>query len=409
MNDRPDILAVAAVTPSSGPGWEVVPQREVVPHNGKPGRVNAAESNAGCRDAVVVLSGDWVASDDGPAGQASLAGALSAVADRGISFESSRLGRWDSTLLVFVNGLRQAAVQRGMPFDPDGLPPAVARLLALASEAAPVAPRKHVRQSLVDRTGQGVLDAGTEVVAVVTLVGETVLGAGAAMRGGVRMRATDLLSCVYEAGASALPIVTIVNVLVGGIVAFVGAVQLRRFGADVFIADLVGVAVVREMAALMTAIVMSGRTGGAYAAHIATMQGNEEIDALRAIGIPTNDYLILPRIAALTGMMPMLYLYGCLIGIFGGFLVTVVMLNMSPTAFVTETRISLAGGQFIFGLIKSIAFGALIAIVGCRSGLRAGRSAADVGLAATKAVVMGIVGVIALDAVFAVVANALDI
>ena len=229
-----------------------------------------------------------------------------------------------------------------------------------------------------------------------------------ALRGRVNMRGVDLLDCMREAGVAALPIVTIVNVLIGGIVAFVGAVQLRRFGADVFIADLVGVAMVREMAALMTAIIMAGRTGGAYAAHIATMLGNEEIDALRAIGIPINEYLILPRVLALTGMMPLLYLYGSAVGVFGGFVVAVAMLNISPETFIDETRVSIALYQVFFGLIKSFAFGALIAIVGCRSGLGAGRSAADVGHAATRAVVIGIVGVIALDAVFAICANALN-
>ena len=218
----------------------------------------------------------------------------------------------------------------------------------------------------------------------------------------------DLLTCTYDAGAAALPIVTIVNVLVGGILAFVGAVQLRKFGADIYIAALVGIATVREMAALMTAIVMSGRTGGAYAAQISTMVGNEEVDALRAIGIPVYDYLILPRILALTIMMPLLYLYASAVGIFGGFVVAIAMLDISPEGFIDQIRQSVGGDQIVFGLVKSIAFGVLIAIVGCRRGLSAGRAAADVGHAATAAVVVGIVGVIALDAVFAVCAHALD-
>jgi phospholipid/cholesterol/gamma-HCH transport system permease protein len=164
----------------------------------------------------------------------------------------------------------------------------------------------------------------------------------------------------------------------------------------------------REMAALMTAIVMSGRTGGAYAAQIATMTGKEEIDALRAIGIPVYDYLILPKVLALTLMMPLLYLYGCAVGIFGGFVVAVSMLNVSSQAFIEQTRLSLTDGQILFGLTKSIAFGALIAIVGCRCGLKSGRGASDVGHATTDAVVVSIVGVIALDAVFAICAHALD-
>ena len=203
-------------------------------------------------------------------------------------------------------------------------------------------------------------------------------------------------------------IVTVVNVLVGGILAFVGAVQLQRFGADIYIANLIGVAMIREMAALMTAIIMSGRTGGAYAAQIATMQGSEEIDALRAIGIPVLDYLILPRVTALTTMMPLLYLYGSAMGILGGFTVAVAMLNLSPAIFMVQMMGAVSGGQVLFGLVKSIAFGLLIALAACHVGLKAGRSASDVGSAATSAVVIGIVGVIMLDAVFAICANALN-
>jgi phospholipid/cholesterol/gamma-HCH transport system permease protein len=310
-------------------------------------------------------------------------------------------------LLVFLATLRRAAADGGVPFDDAGLPPAAARLMALSTEAVPITKRQGSKAGILSRVGQATMDSGGEAVEVMTLVGDTLLSGGRGMRGRVRMRPEDLMTCIHEAGAAALPIVTIVNVLIGGIVAFVGAVQLRRFGADIFVADLIGVAMIREMVSLMTAIIMSGRTGGAYAAHIATMLGNEEIDALRVIGVPINDYLILPRLLALTGMMPLLYLYGCAVGIFGGFVVTVAMLNVSQRGFIDEISTAVAGGQVVFGLVKSIAFGALIAIVGCRAGLRAGRSAADVGQAATKAVVAGIVGVIALDAIFAVCANAL--
>lgn len=221
------------------------------------------------------------------------------------------------------------------------------------------------------------------------------------------MRITDVWQLIREAGPGALAIMAIVNGLVGGILAFVGAVQLRRFGAEIFVADLVGVAMVREMAAVMTAIVMAGRTGGAYAAHIATMQGNDEIDALQALGIPTSDYLVLPRVLALVAMMPLLYLYACAVGLLGGLVVGMATLDLTATAYLVESRQAISGTQFLFGLVKSIAFGALVALAGCHIGLKAGRSAADVGRAATSAVVAGIIGVIALDAVFAVCADAL--
>jgi phospholipid/cholesterol/gamma-HCH transport system permease protein len=223
------------------------------------------------------------------------------------------------------------------------------------------------------------------------------------------MRRIDLLACLYDAGIAALPMVALVNVLVGGILAFVGAIELRRFGADIYIANLVGIAQVREMAAVMTAIVMAGRTGGAYAAEIASMQGSNELDALSVLGIPLQGYLILPRVLALTLMTPLLYLYGSFVGILGGFAIAVSMLNISPALFIAQTRDAVTLSQVAFGLTKSLAFGALIAIAGCRIGLKAGRSATDVGHAATSAVVVGIVGVIMVDAVFAVCANALDI
>ncbi|MBX6376455.1 MAG: ABC transporter permease, partial [Acetobacteraceae bacterium] len=236
-----------------------------------------------------------------------------------------------------------------------------------------------------------------------------VRGGLAALAGRVRTRAVDVLVLMREAGASALGIVAICNGLIGAILAFVGAVQLRRFGAEIYVADLVGIALVREMAAVMTAIVMAGRTGGAYAANIAAMQGNEEIDALRAFGIPVFDYLVLPRILALVVMMPLLYIYACAVGLLGGLLVGMATLDLTATAYIEETRQAISGTQFALGLTKSVAFGVLVALAGCHIGLKAGRSAADVGRAATSAVVAGIIGVIALDAVFAVCSDALGI
>src|SRR5262249_37183544 len=222
-------------------------------------------------------------------------------------------------------------------------------------------------------------------------------------------RPRDVAKQLIDAGAGALPIVAVVNVLVGAILAFIGAVQLARFGAGDYIADLVGIAVVREMAPIMTAIVMAGRTGGAYAAEIAMMQGSEEIDALHVTGIPPFAYLVLPRMAALLTMLPMLYFYACLLGIAGGAVVGVAMLSMSPLSFFVHLRGALAPTEFIIGFTKCACFGGFCALSGCPIGLRAGRSAADVGDAATSAVVTGIVGVIALDAVFAACANALRI
>jgi phospholipid/cholesterol/gamma-HCH transport system permease protein len=218
-----------------------------------------------------------------------------------------------------------------------------------------------------------------------------------------------VLQLVREAGAGALVIVAVVNGLVGAIIAFVSAIQLRRFGTGIYVADLLGIATAREMAAIITAVVMAGRTGGAYAAQLATMQGNEEIDALKVFAIPTFDFLVLPRIAALVTMMPLLYLYACAAGLLGGLLVSNLTLDISTAAFLQELSAVVARRQFAIGLVKSVVFGALVAMVGCHIGLRAGRSSADVGHAATTAVVAGIVGIIVLDALFAVCTDSLGI
>jgi phospholipid/cholesterol/gamma-HCH transport system permease protein len=357
-------------------------------------------------EGVLALSGDWIARR-GDLKPDTVPAILDTPGLTAIAFDTTRLGEWDSGLLVFLSELHRQAEARGIAIDDSGLPPSARRLLALMprQHPAPPPPRRTRLRTVI---GRRALSAWAELGEVNTMIGEAVLRSGAALRGRARMRWVDLLDSARDAGASALPIVIIVNILMGGILAFVGAVQLRRFGADVYVADLVGIAVVREIAALITAVVMSGRTGGAYAANIATMLGNEEIDALRAVGIPLSDYLILPRILALTLMMPLLYLYGSVAGIFGGFLVAIAMLHLSPVTFLDHVQYAVAGSQIAFGLTKSVAFGVLIAITGCRIGLRAGRSAADVGRAATSAVVVGIVGVIALDGVFAVCANALN-
>ena len=249
----------------------------------------------------------------------------------------------------------------------------------------------------------------SKTVAIAALVGDTAMRGTAAFAGRGRTRGIDVMQCVREAGAGALGIVAIVNGLVGAIIAFVGAVQLQRFGAGVYVADLVGIAVARELAALITAIVMAGRTGGAYAAHLATMQGNEEIDALKAFGIPVFDFLVLPRIAALVAMMPLLYLYGCAVGFFGGFVVSVATLDLTSVSFRGGTpeccrrqAVRNRPGQER-RLRRPCRTGGLLYRVASRTqrrGCGQGRDGSGRGRN---------FGVIALDAVFAVCTNALGI
>lgn len=373
--------------------------------NGAPQWHLQAEANR----TLITLSGEWIA-QTGTTPDFPNNGLASATKGKPLEFSTDGLGRWDTSLISFLWELKRDARQADLSVSAETLPDSARKLLDLLPEIPPDAhapPPHHFAP--VTAVGQFTLDTLNEIGCVSEMGVATAKGGLAALLGKGMMRTIDLMSDVRAAGPTALVIVGVVNFLVGAILAFVGAVQLHKFAADIYVASLVGIAMVREMSAVMTAIIMAGRTGGAYAARISTMQGNEEIDALTVFGIPVASYLILPSVLALILTMPLLYLYGCLIGMFGGFFVSYIMLNVTPLGYFHETLYAVALSQFVFGFIKSIVFGGFIGLTSCRIGLKAGRSAADVGIAATRAVVVGIVGVIAIDAIFAVIANVLDI
>ncbi len=371
---------------------------------------------------MLVLEGDW-RGRDGLVPTAQASAIARAVGDmRQVRIDALALGNWDSLLITVLWQLRTRLLADGRTLDEAGLPPPMHRLLALAAnEAAAFAPRPR-RWNPLAALGGATLSALAAIGAVTELLGSLLgsllgglwggLWGGLLPRGrrpGARMQNGDLLDAVQRAGPSALPIVGVVNLLMGAILAFIGAAQLRRFGAQSFVSELVGLSLVSELAAVMTAIVLAGRTGGANAARLATMQGNEEIDALRVLGISERVTLVLPMTLSLVLTMPLLYLYACLIGMVGGGLVAVGMLGIPPVAFASALVRVVPLSQFAFGAVKSAAFALLIGLVSCHIGLGAGRSAAAVGEAATRAVVAGIVGIIAVDAVFAVLADALGL
>jgi phospholipid/cholesterol/gamma-HCH transport system permease protein len=223
------------------------------------------------------------------------------------------------------------------------------------------------------------------------------------------MRRAELFEVLAESSSRALAIVAVTNLLMGAILAFVGAVQLKTFGAGIYVANLVGIASVRELTPILTAIVLAGRTGAAFAARIATMQGNEEVDALTALRVSAVEFLVLPRVLALGLLMPLLYVYGCAFALLGGLAAAGPILDLSATAYAAQTQHAVSATQFALGGLKALVFGGLVALVGCHYGLRAPRSAAGVGAATTSAVVSSIIGIIALDAVFAVCANVLRV
>jgi phospholipid/cholesterol/gamma-HCH transport system permease protein len=220
---------------------------------------------------------------------------------RQITIEAAKLGKWDSALLAFLSSVEMLCREHGARLDLETLPQGVRTLIQLAA-AVPGRtgePEKRGRQSFVARLGEAALREGRAVSRLVTFLGESTIGLFLLLRGRARYRPTDLFLTIQECGAEAFPIVSVISLLVGMIFAFVGAVQLNQFGADIYDANLVAVAMAREMAAVMTGVVLAGRTGAAFAAQIGVMQGNEEVDALSTLGISPIEFLVLPRMLAL--------------------------------------------------------------------------------------------------------------
>jgi phospholipid/cholesterol/gamma-HCH transport system permease protein len=326
-------------------------------------------------------------------------------------FETGELGAWDTSLLTFLIALEKSAKARGMTIDRAGLPAGIGRLLDLAS-AVPErqgARRTDAKVSWLQRVGLSTIAEGKATAEMVGFIGEAMIAFGRLFTGRARFRVSDLMLIIQDCGASALGIVTLISILVGLILAFVGAIQLELFGAQIFVADLVGIATVREMGAMMTAIIMAGRTGAAFAAQLGTMQVNEEIDALATLGLSPMEFLVLPRMLALILMMPLLCIYADLMGILGGAVVGIGMLHLSPVLYINETQHAIHLVDIGVGVVKAGVFGVLIALSGCLRGMQCGRSASAVGLAATSAVVTGIVFIIVTDGIFAVITNVLKI
>jgi phospholipid/cholesterol/gamma-HCH transport system permease protein len=281
--------------------------------------------------------------------------------------------------------------------------------LASAVPERSEARREVDRPSFLARVGIGWTSFTRSAGDALAFIGEATLSLLRLFTGHAQFRRGDLVLIIQQVGAEALPIVALISVLVGLILAFVGSIQLQMFGAQVYVANLVAIGMTREMGAMMTGIIMAGRTGAAFAAQLGTMQVNEEIDALKTLGIEPTDFLVLPRMVALILMMPLLCVYADVLGIFGGFLVGVGMLDISPVQYWNQTLAWLRPGGVLLGIGKSAIFGIIIAVSGCLRGMQCGRSAAAVGSAATSSVVTAIVWIIVADGLFAVVTNVLPI
>ena len=351
------------------------------------------------------LSGDWLLARELPPGDRVRAALANAAPGTRIGFDAGALGEWDTALLTLLVDLQRRAEERQLRFDASGLPDGAERLLhlAFAVREREGARRRQQRHSFLFRLGNRTLEIAEQAKALLTFTGETVLSVGRVLTGRATFLRSDLVQYVEEAGAEALGIVSLISFLIGMIFAFVGVMQLQNFGAGIYTADLVAVAMVREMAPIMTAILMAGRTGAAYAAQIGTMKVNEEIDALTTLGFDPVDFLVAPRVIALIIMLPLLTMYASLMGIIGGLSVGMAMLDVSLVQYVTQTVNAVNLNSLFGGLFKSIVYGSLIALAGCQQGMACGNSAMAVGQSTTRAVVSSIVLIVVSASILTVV------
>jgi phospholipid/cholesterol/gamma-HCH transport system permease protein len=360
-------------------------------------------------DVRLILAGRWTLADGVPP-LTPLSEQMGAIAFRRLSFDTRGVTAWDTALVAFAFAVAQWADRRKVELHLEGLPPTARKLLVLARVVPPAgAVAAAVDDALTARVGRIGLRAWSTAGDALEFLGETVLALLALLRGRARFRRVDMLHALEATGVAALGIVALVNFLIGTVLAFVGAVQLQAFGAAIYVANLVAIGVTRELAPIMTGIVMTGRTGAAFAALLGTMTVNEEVDALVTMGLRPVETLVLPRVLATALMLPALVAYADVLGMLGGLVVGVTMLHLSPVEYLRQAQDALALRQVWIGLGKAVAFGAVVALTGCYYGLRCGRSAAAVGEATTRAVVMGIVLVVVVDAIATVLLHALGL
>jgi phospholipid/cholesterol/gamma-HCH transport system permease protein len=349
-------------------------------------------------DALLRLSGDWVQGADNTE-FTELQSQLNVSHPHRLTADGSALGQWDSLLMAFLLQIHNHCRAEGIEFLTRSMPEGVDRLLAVATAVDTHEPPAEETHSLLDafRPSRLLREAWENVSESLVFIGEVTIALLRLAGGRANTRLSDFRHFCYQAGPEAFGIISLTSVLVGMILAYLGAAQLQQFGAEIYVADLVVIGMLREMGVLMTAVVMAGRTGAAYAAQLGTMQTNEEIDAITTMGISPVEFLVVPRILALVVIMPLLTIYANLLGIIGGGIVAGGM-GITPTQYISQGESALAMSHLLVGLLKSVVYAVLIAVAGCRSGINSGRSSAAVGQAATEAVVTAIVYLIVADA-----------
>lgn len=349
-------------------------------------------------ESVLLLSGEWTE------GQALLdfspvQAELHLHTNPTLVVDGSGLQDWDSALMVFLLQCYNCCQHEKIAFSTRQLPPEAEKLLAVATAVKAHEPDPESASGWLSQLEPRRLlsDVGAAISIHLAFIGELVTALGRLVTGKSNTRFTDFRLCCYQAGPDAFPIISLTGVLVGMILAYLGAVQLQQFGAGIYVADLVVIGMLREMGVLMTAVVMAGRTGAAYAAQLGTMQTNDEIDAITTMGISPMEFLIVPRVLALVVTMPLLTLYANILGIVGGGIVAGGM-GITPLQYFAQGENALSFVHLGIGLLKSVIYAVLIAIAGCRAGINASKSSAGVGAAATEAVVTAVIYLIVADA-----------
>jgi len=360
---------------------------------------------------VVRLAGTWKIGGELPSSDEVKRQLETAPPVRRVILDGRQVRDWDTVLLAFLTKLTDDCLRKKIQVEKKLLPRGVQRLMALAL-AVPEkkqADKGGGRKSFFVSVGESGISFVQSANEMLAFIGEAAVAFSKLLVGKARFRRSDFLVILQECGADALPIVSLISLLVGLILAFVGAVQLVMFGTEIYVANLVAIAMVRVMGAMMTGIIMAGRTGAAFAAQLGTMQMNEELDALTTLRISPMEFLVLPRMLALCLMMPLLCLYADFMGILGGLIVGLGMLDLNVAEYYFQTKASVGIDTLLIGLFHSAVFGVLVALAGCLRGIQCGRSASAVGRATTSAVVTGIVSIVVATAIITVVCNVLGI
>jgi phospholipid/cholesterol/gamma-HCH transport system permease protein len=318
---------------------------------------------------------------------------------------------WDSTLLIVLAQIIRELREADIAVSCDKLPAGAVRLLKLSDATSPLPAKASYtqKQRFIHLCGFFGLGVWGKFMQVSNFVGEIVLGLTRCVKLTCRMRGCDLRRELVNCGPSAVAIVSLISFLMGLIMAFIGAIPLRWFQAENYVASLVGIGMLRLLAPVMVGIVMAGRTGAAYAAELGTMTVNEEVDALRTLGVPPVDFLVMPRFLSLTILAPLLCVFADLVSILGGAVVAICYLGLSPLSYFSTLTSTTRPNDLVVGLVTALILGMLDAICGCYHGIQCGRSAAAVGKATTAAVVSSIICIVIATSLITVITVVLSI